>query len=518
MKTSLKRCVAALHLLAIVMLVAIFGWAGLALVFINPHGMSGILGVSYPEPNSTTVAELTAMTAEAREQLWVKSVVFGVDEQYQECPFADGMMGGKFSKKAIINIKDTEKVNGNLVNIPLLGGFGGPGVQGEGTRLGNEQQIKIGNMTVQIGRLWFGYSWTAVARDETVIGGPLDKIIREASRQQFAKKRNDDIMMIMIQTAGTSGRNYMLPPGVASRAALTTSNVFATQIISNSALAISGLGGKPMDLAKDASGSTKKSYVCLGTDQGFVPLETEDAFTNAYFNADVRGSSNGIWTGTYKDWMGHQLYRWNQIDTGNQGPIGSPLLPRAQLGVAVSGATSGTIIYGGGSNAAAAATPAPQYFGFFTDAPYTYHNGTTIAAGSLQSFLRITNPDGSYGICNYVANNGNQITLNGMTTLGVGTETTNFVVGALIQECNVLGTPFCRTLVLAQEAVATGLGAIDGTPANLIYGKRSTETLNYGMNIGVGCEQSWGCNVIQRWDGVFPGFIVIETALPLPIV
>lgn len=515
MKTHLKRTSSVLYFIAVAFLMTVIGPWCAAFAIINPHGMSGMLGTSFPVPNSTTVGDLTGMTAQARQQLWVLSIVFGADTQYQEIPFANGMMGDKFSGKAIVQIKDTENVNGNTVNIPLIGGFGGEGVQGEGTRLGQEQQLKIGNMTVQIGRFWFGYSWTSIARDETVIGGPIDKIIRTGMREQFAKKKNDDIMMKFINTAGVAGRNYMLPPGITSRAGLKGTDVFSTQCITIGSLALSGIGGKPWDTSKDTSGSNKKSYTFLGTDRGFVPLETEDAFLNAYYNSDVRGAANGIWTGNYKDWMGNTLYRWNQIDTGNNGPIGSPLLPRAQLGVAVVGAASATVIQGGGTAQAAAANPPPAYFKFFSNAPYVFHNGELIAADvSTQRYIRVTNPDQSYGVLNYIVNNGNQITLNGVTSIGTGTETTNFVVGALIEECNILGTRFCRTLILAQEAMACGLGAIDGTPANPQYGKRTQEILNHGVNIAIGCEQSWGCAPIKRWDGQFCGFIVLETALP----
>lgn len=493
--------------------IALFAFAT---AFFNPHGMSTILGTSFPVPNATTKTNLTDLTSKAQEELWVKSVVWGADEQYQENPFADGMTGGKFSGKAVIQIKDTERVNGSTINIPLVGGFGGNGVQGENTRLGNEQKMKIGNMTVTIGRYWFGYSWTAVARDETVIGGPLDKIIRTAMREQFAKKKSDDILMKFIETAGTTGRNYMLPDGVASRAALTSANVMSTALISKAGLAISGLGGKPMALSKDAAGSTKKAFTMLSTDRGLLPLETEDAFLNAFLNADARGAENGVWTGKYKDWFGHALYRWNQIDHGNQGPIGSPLLPRGLLGEAVTAANDAVIKFGG--TAAAAALTTPQYSQFFSNAPYTYHNGQTIAAvTNVDRYIRITNPDGSYAVCKYRLNDGNRITLHSsgaVVSIGTGTETTTMVLGAVIEECNVLGTRFCRHLELAQEAMAAGYGAIDGTVADPKYGKRTEELLDHGMQYAVGCEQSWGCAPIKRWDGVYPNFIVIETALP----
>lgn len=493
-----------------------FSIAFVAVFCINPHGMSNILGTSFPVPNSTTATNLTDMTSKAREELWVKSVVFGADEQYQENPFADGMSGAPFSGKAVVMIRDTEKVNGNTVNIPLFGGFGGEGVQGNNTRLGNEQKLKIGNMTVQIGRYWYGYAWDAVARDETVIGGPLDKLIRTAMREQFAKKKSDDILMKFINTAGVTGRNYMLPDGVATRAALTASNVMSTALISKAGLAISGIGGRPMAQSKDTAGSTKKAFTLLSTDRGLLSLETEDAFLNAFLNADVRGAENGVWTGNYKNWFGHMLYRWNQIDHGNQGPVGSPLVPRAFLGEAVTAAND-AVIKGGGTAVNAALTT-PKYFQFFSAAAYTFHNGETIAAvTNTDRYLRITNPDGSYAVVKYRLNSGNQITLHSsgaVVSIGTGTETTALLLGATIEECNVLGTRFTRHIELGQEAIACGQGAIDGSPANPIYGRRTEEVLDHKMQYSIGCEQAWGCAPIKRWDGIYPNFILIETALP----
>lgn len=506
------------HLLVTALLVVAFGAVGLLALFINPHGMSRMLGTSYPVINTTTVTDLTTMTAKAREELWVRRIVLGSDRMYQDNPFADGMLGKPGSGRPIINIMETEKVAGNTVNVPTVAGFGGPGVAGEGDRIGNEQKLRIGNFQVQIGRYWFGVGFTAVARDETVIGGRLDEIINTGLKELMAKKKSDDIMMKMIKTAGTSGRNYMLPDGCSSRADLRTASVISTSLISRAGLALTSNGGKPMKVGKDEAGSTFSNHLILGPNLGLIPLDSEDAYIEARIKGGVRGQDNSIFTGRYDDWLGHGIYRWEQIDHGNYGPVGSPLVPRAFLGVAITGATTATQVKGGGSNDAAAVVPAPQYFGFFSNAPWTFFNGQTIAADvATTRYMRIQNPDNSYGVFPYVNNDGNIITISGAAiSIGVGTETTNFVVGALIQECDAAGVPFCRFLALAQEAIATGAGTINGNKADPQFGKRTEEHRNHDMDHAIGVEGVWGCEAVKRPDGVYPGFIVIEAALPTP--
>lgn len=515
--TLVRHTVHIAHLSAVAILFAAFGAVGLLALFVNPHGMSSVLGTSYPVINTTTVTDLTNMTAKAREELWVRRIVLGSDRMYQENPFADGMLGKPGSGRPIINIMETSKVHGNTVNVPTVAGLGGPGVAGEGDRIGNEQKIRIGNFQVQIGRFWFGVGFTAVARDETVVGGRLDEIINSGLRELMSKKKSDDIMMKILVKAGTSGRNYLLPDGCNSRADLVSASVMSTTLISRTALQITSNGGRPMKVGKDEAGSTFSNHLILGTNVGWTPLDTEDAYLEARIKGGVRGSENTIFTGRYDDWLGHGIYRWEQIDHGNYGPVGSPLVPRAFLGVVITSATTSTVIKGGGSIAAAAVVPAPQYFGFFTNSPYTFFNGETIAAGNATAYIRIQNADNSYGVFPYTTNDGNQITLSGAAvSIGIGTETTNFGLGALIQECNVQGTPFCKFLGLAQEAVAAGAGTINGSVEDPQYGKRTEEHRNHDMDHAIGVEAVWGCNAVQRPDLVYPGFIVVEAALPTP--
>ena len=505
---------------ALTALVAIFFGPLAAVLFgvLNPNSLSPVLGVSYPVINTTRLGDLTAQNAAVQEQLWVNYMTNDDATMWQTNPFMDNLTGPLGSGKFMIQIKEASRVRGNIVNIPTMAGLGGPGVAGEGNRIGAEQKAVIGNFQLQVGQYWFGYGFTSVARDQTVIGSEQDRKASDWLRYQVAKKKSDDVMMSMINVAQTSGPNYMLPSGFGSRDSLTSAAVMSTATISRLNSRLQGNGGAPVRVGKDDSGSAASKYILLGTADGLTPLNTESAYLEALNHADVRGANNGIFTGEYRDWLGTGIYRWEQINHANRGSIGSPLLPRARLGNAI---TSGTVITGGGSAAAAAATPAPQYFEFFSNAPYTFTNNLTIAATTAtQRYINITSStDGSVGVFKYHTNNGNTITLDsspqvtGLTLTGVtNTTQTNFPSGSLIQECNANGILFSRHLGHAQMGVLAGDGVIDGAVA--VNGQRTEETRNHGMDHGIGLAYCWGVQPYQRVDGLYPGFLVIETAMP----
>lgn len=481
---------------------------------------------SYTRINATTKTNLTDQAAKAQEELWVKGVTGDAYSLYQQNPFGDGMSanatmvggemrGGGGLNKAILNVRDTTKVEGNTVNIPTWAGLAGPGVFGEGDRIGAEQKFRVGNTQVQIGRAWYGAGWTAVARDETVIGSQYDMRVATGLREQVAKKKSDDIMMKIRQRAGTSGRNYILPTGVANRNALTASNVFSTSMITRINLGLQRVGAVPMALGRDNGGSSFSRFVILGTNDGMAPLKNESAYLDGITNAGVRGDANPLFQGNFVDWDGVGLYRWEQLNHGNYGPVGSPLLPRAFLGGAldVSGTTTGLLVKGGGSAAAAAVTPAPNYFEFFSNSPYTFTHGETIAADTTTDrYLLITNPDGTKAVIRYRNNDGTKITLPASSVVTVtGYTATALVEGALIEECNSTGIPFVREIGLGQNAIFSGAGSIKG--ANGASGIRTMEERNHGMEFAVGIDYSWGCEAFKRPDGIYPGFVLAESAM-----
>lgn len=551
MKTSLIRrfAIAMLLLVLSLFLAPVAGVAAFALpalALLNYGSAPLYAGTSFPVPNTTTTTNLVADNADAREQLWVMSVLDSTKASWQDAPLAEGGFMGRYTagskpqgnvlQKAIVEITDTEKVAGKTVHIQTRAGLGGPGVSGNSTRLGNEQKIHIGGYDVSIGRFWFGVGYDAIARNETFQGPTFDMGIRDDLRKLHAKKRNDDHLM-RLRVASASGvglNNLVFPDGISTVATLKTANVLDTNLITAMGEYLPSLGGVPIDTTDDSGGSVGELFMVFSSDRALSPLLTEPAYIQGLQQADARGDSNRLFKGGFKNWNGHGIYRWIHRDHANKGPIGSPLLPRARLGYALTGANTNSIIHGGGLACGATVDNvntdntntgdttdgfAPRYFEFFSNSPYTYYNGDTIAAvENVTKYLLIINNDGTgYACYSYRVNNAKAIIILGRISIGVGTEVNTHPQGSLIVECNIIGTTWARSLMLGAQALVCGNGRIDGSPSNPKMGNVTSEKLDHGMQLSVGVEAVWGNAAAKRaGDGAFPGFLLAQHAVPVP--
>ena len=490
------------------------------------------LGTSFPVPNTTTFAELQSQASNlAAEQLWAKGLILRTYGDYQNNPFGDNMIGtatpgGKRPMKPVVRVVDTEKVAGTTINIPLVAGFGQPAVYGNGVRVGNEAKIRTNNLALVIGRAWFGMAYDAIARDQTKIGGEFDALIKEGLKQLHAKKRSDDIMMRWIQATGTANgaRNLILPDGIASSATLKTANTLTTSLLDKGSQILPGYGANPINLIKDVSGSEMTAFMLLATHTSLRTLQSEPAYLEAVTRGGERGMKNPNFTGQVQDWNGLSIYRWINVDHGNKGPVGSPLMPRALLGVAANAVGNASVLQGGGYSYTAADVPLPNYFEHFAGAFYTFHNGEVIAqnTGSTR-YVLITNPSGTYGVFPYTtvgttSTDANTLTISGAAITVVdangGTQVTTFVQGATIQQCNVLGVPWAYSCFMGADTVAIGDGSIDGKKVDSAFGLRSEYTTPYGTGFGVGAEAVHGSVAVVRQDGLYPNFLLAQHALP----
>lgn len=522
-------------------------FAALAAIFAGPVAFALVLGLSvvpclgtsYPVINATSSSDLTGQTAKVQEEKWVRRVVLGSDYVYQSMPFGDNMMGEGDSGKAIVKITDTEKLQGNIVNVPTVGGFGGPMVVGGGARDGTEEKFQVGNFQVKIGRVWTGTGFQTIARDETVIGTRMDQAINDGLQFKHSRKRNDDIMMLMREYGRANFRNILRPSGL-TEATLKTANVLSTSLLSLARNNLSGLGAEPMALGKqDSGGSRIEKFMALSTQYGLNAIDNEDNYIQGLRYAQERGAANSTFTGEYTEFNGMGLYRWYNKDTGAWGPSGSPLAARAFLSAATTiSITAPTTITGGGTAAAAAALPAPEFYTYFRNAPFTYSSTDTIAGvtgvTTLAYFLIIDSADPTKFACvaySAVAANGSTLTTaaadadaggvaSGHSPLvaisGGVTTARSWAAGSLIVQCNVLGVPFGFTPVFGRGAVAVGQGSINGSAASPQMGRRTYQERNSGLDISIGAEAAWGAAIIKRADGVAPGFLMIQHAITVP--
>lgn len=528
-----------------------------------PYALGAIPG-PYPAINTTTAAALIAADQAAQEVLWSKRTIAGADLCYQDAPLNEFAMarvepGEKPSdrdlQKFIVSVTDAQAMHGQVVNITTRAGIAGPGVAGEGECTGNELTQQLGTFSFRIGFFWYGSAFTMMARDQTMLGIMNDKYISDGFRALHAKKRNDDHLMRMIAWANmttiVSGgvsvtnsvgyRNNLLPEGVVNVASLKSANVVDTTLISNVGTYQPRLGGIPMDTVMDSGASVGQAFTYLDTDIALQGLQTEPAYLQGLSFGAERGKDNPIFAGGLQKWNKHALYQWIMKDHANKGSIGSPLNARALLGAAVTGVNTSTVLQGGGFVYNSGDWPIRNYFEFFAGAYYQFHNGDTIAqntsvfpTGFSSFYIVVINPTPNA--------QGHYWRVYGYTTVGSTSTTADTIAisnasiilglpgeilsgdtgglqhpqGALIVQCNPLGTPYGYGFMLGAQGMVCGSGSINGSVVNPLMGQRTVEIRNAGMAIALGARGVWGNNVVQRaGDGSAPGFVMTTHALTI---
>lgn len=498
----------------------------LLVLFALPGALSvtPCLGISYPIATAKTKASALVDTPLSEEQLWAKTLFLNEDMQYEDNPFVDNMVGGRDSGKAILEVVETKKVHGTEVNVPLISGLDGEGTFGDDIRSGNDMTYDFGNFKVKVGRTFFSTAWTVTAESETMQGGVLMSRVNRDLSKVLARRRSGDMLMNLRKAAYTpiGAPNLVLPLGRGSVDDIVSTDTLNTTMVSAVGEILPGLGASPMNVTKDkASDSEKLIYMGLVNNIAISSFVNDPRYTNAKTNADERGRLNASFTGELLPWDGVALYRWNNKDQ-KKGPIGNPLMPRAKLGVAITGAASGTVLQGGGFtyNAVRQASQNPSlYFKYFPAAAYKCFNGDLFVATTDQTYaVAIVNPNGTFGVFQYQVTDGKTLTLssNAQAVGPAGKRTTNFVQGATIYFCNNIGTYLAWSLFYGQHMLGSGVGSLNGADseaANLQMGSLKKGEEDRGSRKWVGTEAVWGCRVVNDWSGQYPNFLLLQHAI-----
>ena len=522
----------------------------LRLVGLNTVSASPVLGF-YPETVTTTLAQYTVTNTAVKEQLWIDRVLDTNGASIQSTPFADGMIGrvkaGKPANntqlmKAVVEITDTSKVRGDTINIYSEAGIGGEGATGDNTRLGTEAQIVTGNMTVQIGNQLFAVGYKQSAVDKSMIGKSItqNQRLNDALRALHNKRKNDTIIWRMQAAAGmgVAGNgnqagayfNMLFPQGVSGRSALRSTHTVDRPLIVYAGDYLPGLGAMPMDTTQDSGGSVGELFMFLSPDKALVDLESDPTNLQLMqYGADRGKDVNPVFQGGFTKFNGHGLYRWIHRDHANYDNIGSPLLPRAKLGVPTTN-TNAQDITGGGvlkqkdGVTAAGLDTAPQWFKHFSNAPVVMYGGigsiaantTAQSSGADTTRFVMVIGSGGYSVWSYTVNSGNKITT---TAKVASTASTAYVhaVGDLVVECNGSLCCFGRSLMFGAQAVVGGIGSINGSAADPQGGRMVKQVNDLENDISIGVEGCAGYSAVKRaGDGAYPGFVVIEHAVTVP--
>ena len=250
-------------------------------------------------------------------------------------------------------------------------------------------------------------------------------------------------------------------------------------------------GGKPAIMGKTRNGRPLFRNCVIATSDSLFSLEMDSNYKQVLREAGARGEgSNFLFDGGYTDIRGNVIKEYVPIDHDGYGPIGSPLNPKADLGVAITANTTAQDIVGGGDAVGAALTNI-MYTKYFPKYAYQWLPSDVLAVdGSVTSwtdpsdnfYVLIINPPGGadgnkIGMYEVSANDGHKLTVtkrlraaasgDAVTTLGDvtwntgvwnGVHTDSHPVGSTVVLCNSKGVPIGHSLMLGAAAALRGYG------------------------------------------------------------
>lgn len=540
--------------LAFACAVAIHPLFVIALLFTN-----GRLGTSYNIMTPQTATGIVAAAANDREQAWSLKIILGA---YNRNVFADDHIGPVGSGKAFVDNTDIQKIKGNKITLTDVFQLGSSGAQGETQRNGKEEKIIPHEQFLTVGRQWYGMGVTTIAQAETIVGSQWDKLNSPLLEQRVGLKKSNDMQMVLRESATSDNRVY---PNFKSLGTLKSADVFQTSVITRGSNKLSSNGATPTVLSKDAKRGMVEGYTYTGALDSFTSLYQDPTYQSVVSRAGGTGSENAIINGKFSDWNGNLVYPLQIRLRGGLGSVGSPLLRRAFLGVAIAAndtTVNAGIITGGGANFA----NANDYFEHFSGFAYKLTSGLAPdLAGTAQAGSTLTGDGtgpwyvaiidvtgGKYSLYSYTANTGATLTgvkragsagssnivtsLTGASTLvgnvssaynastnpittaagggaqGLADETVAVAQGSLIVEINKLGVPFADTFGLGERAGDIGYGFV---PNGDYFGKRTKQVGDHEKDVAIGFEFSFGCKAHVNVDNVPTNYVRITHSIPV---
>jgi hypothetical protein len=429
---------------------------------------------SIKSPN--TGDSLATMAPGAVRKLWKR----GVDVFEQSSDFF-APMEGRNPRSLIRTETDTSKGKGQKITFTVMSGFYSEGKTGDALFEGQddfeEALINDYEMTVDYLRNATRYTERTEElmgmRGEIAVGLP-------AELGKWMGRMKTERLFKMFQHKGHS-MNYLYANGRGNADELTSADTLRWDEVVVMGQQMKRLGGLPAIAGKNRNGSHLFRQCVIASTDALTSLEFDSDYKQVLREAGARGEANYLFEGGYTDVRGHIIKEYTPIDHDGEGAIGSPLNPKADLGIAITAGTAGFDITGGGSTVAAGKTKI-KYFKFFPNFDYLFQPGDTLGSGTDPFYVLVINPPGGangnkIGFYKCVGNNGNRITVTerlGSAASGIrattvgdvtwddgvwnGLHTDEHPAGATVVLANSKGVPIGNSLMLGAGAAMRGYG------------------------------------------------------------
>lgn len=447
--------------------------------------------------------------------------------------------GGEDSAMPFWNKTDLEKGAGDKVTFSVMAKPAGRGSRGEVALAGVESKIRLNTYTCQVD--WFRDAVALTKKEIAFLsaGKNLRANVLKMLGEKMGMKRQHDMMHKLIRTTGAT---VLRPNDRATRDTITVTDTLSTSFLTTTKARLQRLGARPITNTKMSSGCPVNHFLAFIPQDPMSDLRNSGTFQNAQLQAAQRSDiTNPLFNGTLPDWNAIKFWENIIVNEDSNDAQGSPLMPEAVLGAAITDIDdnesvngSGYFLLGGDGTATNV-----DYFRDFPGYDYLFTQDQVAAPDSGSYYFWIVNASGSDvgKMCFYKytgsANTGNRITaiterlhatttgtyykatvgnvtyanVSGHAVLG-NVFTAAHPVGSYIIPANANGVPIARSFLFGRGA---GLRATGEVEMNLIE-----QEWDYGMVKGRGYEGIWGQTVALDTLEVPRHYIVMESAAEIP--
>jgi hypothetical protein len=402
-------------------------------------------------------------------------------------------------------------------------------VHGDEVLQGNEEALSIGTYQCQVDFVRHAVGLTKKDIEFLAAGKSIEAAAAPLVAKWLGRKRQRDMMMRYRSSA--IGLNTIHPNNEPNRDAITVADTMSTGLIQQTAAVATTIGGEPINIMKDGF-SKVYEYLFLCTEDALTSLSNSSTWLQAQQYGGDRGNENILFKGGFTRWSGHTIIHHKVIDADTPGPIGSPLLPKAQLGTAIAQGTGTFAITGG--NRAGTNGDGHKYFECFLGAPYRYlESDSSVSTDNSTYYVLVVNISGAngttkgqWGFYSYSGTNNNANTItttqrlaaatsgSAVTTLGNVTwnpakNTENLPAGSVVLQSNANGVPIGYSLCLGK---GSGLRAYGSIRHDLVQNQT-----DYGHRMGWAYVSIFG-EQVRRDSGISGtnqprGYVLIEHAV-----
>jgi len=466
----------------------------------------------------STFSNLLAKYPEARQKIWAAKAI----QTTNRVNLFAKMEGSEGSGKPVVRKDDLKKTRGDKIVFTVAAPLGSRATLGAETLRGNEETLKLGTFELQIDLRRHAAGLDDKHRMLTAV--ELDYIIAEQLGAHQGLTQQDDLIMMFRRKAIVA--NKLFGGNKSGIEALKSADVVNKTIVETAGEILKSRGGEPA-LVQTYGEQEVQRYFYVSSHTALNNLR--NSLSSEYGNSAPREGKNPLFTGEHLDWNGHIIVPHLTVDHDGYGPVGSPLLPKAFLGNAISAGTTVIDITGGRDSDGALLTR-PLYFGYFSNYDYLFTEDQDAVPDTTDRYVIIYNLSGGdagkWGFYRYQTNNGNKLTIHsaasrlaaaasGVAATTVGNVTWDAALntdvhpsGSLIIESNSYGVPLGYSLVLGKNAAFRGYG-------NPPF-KRISDDEDYEFKKAEGYQVCYGQSPLYDTNGEPRNYSLVTHAVTYP--